>query len=133
MTLQYLGIIVSALVMFGLGGLWYSPMLFANAWARESGTPNEHTTDPKVQARFFIILLVLLIVAAALIDCVIVDWAPGRGLVHGLSVGFLGGLLASSAIGMDTLFERKSLKLFFINAGYYVIAFSLTGVILTLL
>jgi hypothetical protein len=132
MTLQYLGIFVSAFVMFVLGGVWYSPMLFANAWARESGTPNEHTTDPKAQARFFLILLVLLLVAAAVLDCVLTSWAPGRGLTHGLSVGFIGGILAASVVGMDTLFERKSLKLFLINAGYYLISFSITGVILAL-
>lgn len=131
MTLQLIGIFVSAFVMFVLGGLWYSPMLFANAWARESGTPNEHNTDPKVQARFFIILLVLLLFAAAVLDCVLTSWAPGRGLSHGLAVGFIGGMLAVSVIGMDTLFERKSLKLFLINAGYYLIAFSLTGLILS--
>jgi len=132
MTLQFLGILASAIVMFVLGGVWYSPMLFANAWARESGTPNEHNTDPKAQARFFLILLLLLMLAAAVLDCVITSWAPGRGLSHGLSVGFIGGVLAASVIGMDTLFERKSIKLFLINAGYYIISFSITGVILTL-
>jgi len=132
MTLQFLGILASAVVMFVLGGVWYSPMLFANAWARESGTPNEHNTDPKAQARFFLILLALLMLAAAVLDCVITSWAPGRGLSHGLAVGFIGGVLAASVIGMDTLFERKSIKLFLINAGYYLISFSITGVILTL-
>jgi Protein of unknown function (DUF1761) len=132
MSLQYLGIFVSAFVMFVLGGMWYSPMLFANAWARESGTPNEHNSDPKVQARFFLILLALLLVAAAVLDCVLTSWAPGRGLSHGFSVGFIGGILAASVVGMDTLFERKSLRLFLINAGYYLIAFSITGVILAL-
>ena len=132
MTLQYLGILASAVVMFVLGGVWYSPMLFANAWARESGTPNEHNTDPKVQARFFVTLLVLLLLAAAVLDCVLNSWAPGRGLTHGFSVGFIGGVLAAAVIGMDTLFERKSIKLFLINAGYYLVAFSVTGTILAL-
>ena len=132
MTLQFLGILASAVIMFVLGGVWYSPMLFANAWARESGTPNEHNTDPKVQARFFIILLALLLLAAGVLDCVLTNWAPGRGLSHGLAVGFIGGMLATSVIGMDTLFERKSLKLFLINAGYYTVAFSMAGVILAL-
>lgn len=130
MVLQVLGILISAFLMFVLGGLWYSPMLFAKTWSRESGTPEEHSTDPKAHLRFFIILFVLLAVAAAVIDCVLADWAPGRGFSHGLSVGFIAGVLAATVIGMDTLFERKRLTLFLINAGYYLIAFTLTGVIL---
>ena len=132
MLFHLIGILVSAVVMFALGGTWYSPMLFANAWARESGTPNEHNTDPKAQMRFFLILLLLLGLASAVLDYVISNWGPGQGLTHGLAVGCSGGLLATAVVGMDTLFERKSLKLFLINAGYYFIAFSISGVILSL-
>lgn len=126
-------IVVSAVVMFAFGGLWYSPVLFANAWARESGTPNEHNPDPKAQARFFAILLALLMLAAAVLDCIMSSWAPGPGLGHGLAVGFLGGTFAAAVIGMDTLFERKRFTLFCINAGYYLLGFSAVGVILALL
>lgn len=133
MLSHLLAIFVSAVVMFALGGLWYSPVLFAHAWARESGTPNEHNPDPKAQARFFAILLVLLMFAAAVLDCILASWAPGPGLGHGLSVGFIGGMLAAAVVGMDTLFERKSLTLFCINAGYYLLGFSVTGVILALI
>src|SRR5579863_4176344 len=105
-------IVVSAVLMFALGGFWYSPMLFGHVWARESGTSEEHNPDPKAQARFFLILLALLMLAAGVLDCVITSWAPGPGLGHGLAVGFLGGVLAVAVIGMDTLFERKGLKLF---------------------
>lgn len=132
MLFHLLGILAAAVVMFVLGGVWYSPMLFANAWARESGTPNEHNPDPKVQARFFLILLALLMLAAAVLDCIISSWAPGPGLGHGLAVGFIGGALAAAVIGMDTLFERKRIKLFLINAGYYLLSFCVAGVILAL-
>ena len=132
MQFHLFGIIVSAVVMFALGGLWYSPMLFANPWARESGTPDEHNPDRKAQLRFFAILLVLLMLAAAVLDCILSSWAPGQGLNHGLAVGFIGGVLAAAVIGMDTLFERKSIKLFCINAGYYLLSFCVAGAILSL-
>ncbi len=132
MLSHLLAILASAVVMFALGGLWYSPILFANTWARESGTPNEHNPDPKAQARFFVILLVLLMLAAAVLDCIITSWAPGPGLGHGLAVGVIGGSLAAAVIGMDTLFERKRFALFLINAGYYMLSFCVAGVILAL-
>lgn len=133
MTSHLLGIVVAAVAAFMFGALWYSPMVFANVWARESGTPTEHNTDPKVQARFMGILLALLLVSAAVLDCILTAWAPGQGLTHGLSVGFLGGVLAATVVGMDTLFERKSLKLFFINSGYYLISFVVMGFLVSLL
>lgn len=130
--MHVLGIILCAIFGFMLGGLWYSPLLFANAWARESGTPNEHNPDPKAQIRFFAILLALLMLAAAVLDCIITSWAPGRGLTHGLAVGFIGSMLSIAVVGMDTLFERKSITLFLINSGYYLLTFCCMGVILAL-
>ena len=132
MSFHFFGILVSAIGMFALGGTWYSPMLFAKAWARESGTPEEHNANPKVQIRFFTVLFLWLVLAAGTLDYVLGHWAPGDGIAHGLSVGFTGGILAAAVIGMDTLFERKSAKLFLINAGYYVLSFCAAGVILSL-
>lgn len=132
MTFHFFGILVSAVVMFAMGGTWYSPMLFAKAWARESGTPEEHTTDPKAQLRFFVTLFLLLVLAAGALDYVLGHWATGEGIAHGLGVGFTGGVLAVAVVGMDTLFERKHVKLFLINAGYYLLSFCAAGVILSL-
>ena len=35
-TLNYVAIVVAALTAFVLGGLWYSPILFARGWMRSS-------------------------------------------------------------------------------------------------
>ena len=35
--LNWLAVIVAALVYFALGALWYSPMLFSRAWQRSIG------------------------------------------------------------------------------------------------
>lgn len=37
---------------------------------------------------------------------------------------------ASAAMGITYLFERKSFKLFLINAGYHVVTFTIMGLIL---
>jgi hypothetical protein len=49
------------------------------------------------------------------------------GLFAGAAAGF--GWVASS-IGVTYLFERRSLKLFLINAGYHAVAFTLMGAII---
>ncbi len=131
MGMQIIGIMVAAVVMFILGGIWYSPMLFAQAWSRETGI-TEHKPTPKSMLRFSAVLLVLLLLSAAILACILTSWLPGHNWRHGLAVGFLGGVLATAVAGMNTLFERKSVKLFLINAGYYLIGFCIMGLILPL-
>ena len=129
--MQIIGIMVAAVLMFILGGIWYSPMLFAHAWSRETGI-TEHKPTPKSMLRFSAVLLVFLLLSAAILACILTSWLPGHNWRHGLAVGFLGGVLAAAVVGMNTLFERKSLKLFLINAGYYLVGFCLMGVIVAL-
>jgi len=131
--MHILGILLAAVAGFILGGLWYSPALFGHVWARESGTPETHNPDPKAQIRFFVILLVLLAATAVILSCIMMRWAGPVLWRDGLKAGALGGLLAGTVVGMDALFERKSPKLFLINAGYYLLSFCVMGVILSLL
>ena len=131
MGLQIIGIIVAAVLIFVLGGIWYSPILFAQAWSRETGI-TEHKPTPKSMLWFSSVLLMFLLVSAAVLACILANWLPGHNWRHGLAVGFLGGLLATAVVGMNTLFERKSIKLFLINSGYYLIGFCLMGVIVVL-
>jgi hypothetical protein len=132
MFTHVLSIIAAAIVMFALGSVWYSPVLFAAAWMREAGVDPSKKPDGKAMARTFGGTFVLLLLSAAVLDCILVSWAPGQGMTHGLSVGFLGGVLAAATTAINYLFECKSLKLFLINAGYDVIGFCLMGLVLSL-
>jgi len=58
---------------------------------------------------------------------------PERDAMFGASAGFMAGLFwVATAMGITYLFERKSLKLFLINAGYHVVTFTVIGFILGL-
>jgi Protein of unknown function (DUF1761) len=63
--MRIIGIVMAAVVMFVIGGTWYSPMLFAHAWSRETGI-TEHTPTAWSMLRFSSVLLILLQVVAAL-------------------------------------------------------------------
>ena len=39
--LNFFAIVTAALVTFAVGGLWYSPILFAKPWRRECGLSEE--------------------------------------------------------------------------------------------
>lgn len=126
--MHILGIILAAVAGFVLGGIWYSPPLFGHVWALESGTPETHNPDRKAQVRFFTILLVLLALVAAVLGYAL-SWRGAVGAIPGLRMGAVAALLAAAVVGMDTLFERKRMMLFLINAGYYALSFCVMGMI----
>lgn len=128
LSLNYLAVLAATVSTFLLGGLWYSPVLFGNAWMREMGFTPESCKNTTGMARImglsFVLELIMAINLAAFIGA---KASLGFGLLAGAAVGF--GWVAAS-FGVNYLFERKSLRLFLINGGYLGVAFTLMGAIL---
>jgi len=58
---------------------------------------------------------------------------PRPSLALGLGAGASAGLCwVAASFGINYLFERRSLRLFFINGGYHTLQFTLYGLILAL-
>ena len=89
--MNYWAILVAAVSSFLLGGLWYSPVLFGNAWNRENGgvPPAGHP------ARVFGVALLFSLVAAA---CFAWWLGPAPSLASALQAGAVagGGFVAAS-------------------------------------
>lgn len=124
-----LAVLTAAAASFVLGGLWYSPMLFGKAWQRQTGLSDEQLRGGNMALIFG--LSFVLSLAAALVFAMFLG--PRPPLALGLGAGASAGLFwVSSSFGINYLFERKSLKLFLINAGYHTLQFTLIGLILAL-
>ena len=124
-----LAVLLAAAVSFVLGGMWYSPLMFAKAWQRESGVTDEQLKNTNV-AMIFGLSFVLCLVAALVFALFL---GPRPPLALGLGAGFSAGLCwVASSFGINYLFERRSLKLFLINGGYHTLQFTLIGLILAL-
>lgn len=122
-------VLVAALSGFVLGGLWYSPVLFGKAWQRETGLSDETLARGNL-ALIFGLAFVLCLVASLVFAMFL---GPRPSLALGLGAGFSAGLCwVSASFGINYLFERKSLKLFLINAGYHTLQFTLIGLVLAL-
>ena len=120
-------VITAAVASFILGGLWYSPVLFGKAWQRETGLSDEQLAGGNM-ALIFGLAFVLSLVAAFVFALFL---GPRPPLALGLGAGSSAGLCwVASSFGINYLFERKSLKLFFINGGYHTLQFTLIGLIL---
>ena len=122
-------VLTAAATSFVLGGLWYSPALFGKAWQREIGLSDEQLAAGNM-ALIFGVSFVLCLVAAFVFAMFL---GPRPPLALGLGAGFSAGLCwVGASFGINYLFERKSLKLFAINAGYHTLQFTLIGLILAL-
>jgi hypothetical protein len=126
---NYLAVATAAIATFVIGGLWYSPVLFGKTWQREVGLSDEQLARGNM-ARIFGTALVLSVVASFVFALFL---GPRPSMPLGIGAGFSAGLCwVASSFGMNYLFARRSLKLFFIDGGYHTLQFTLIGLVLAL-
>ena len=126
-TLNVWAVLVAALSAFVLGGLWYSPLLFAGAWKRANGFGA--TEPPPAGAKIFALSFVLSLVMAVNLAMFLND--AKTNLAWGTTAGFLAGFgWAAMGLGIVALFERRTWKYALINGGYLTVALTAMGAIL---
>jgi hypothetical protein len=124
--INWLSVLVSALTAFFLGFIWYS-VLFKNSWPRLAKLTDEDIKGANMPL-IFGTTFVLNVIGAFVLDMFI-------GAEATFATGFAAGLLVgvawvATSIGINYLFARKSLRLYLIDAGYFVVFFTLMGMIL---
>ncbi len=126
-NISWVATLLAAFAGFAIGGLWYGP-LFGKLWQRESGLSDEEINRSNMPL-IFGGTLVLNLIAAFILGHILSTY--GRpGLYTSTLVGFGIGLgPIATAIGVNYLFARKSLKLFSIDAGYWTLLYTVMGAI----
>ncbi|MEM6524763.1 MAG: DUF1761 domain-containing protein [Bacteroidota bacterium] len=125
-TLNWLAIAVATISTFVIGAVWYGP-IFGKVWMQENGFTEEDLKEAnmaKIYGTAFILELVMAINLALFLKGLSVQ----DGLLYGFFTGF--GWVAM-AMGVNYLFSRNSIRLWFIDSFYFVISFTLMGAILT--
>jgi len=128
-----LALLASTIAIFVLGGLWYSPLLFAKKWmALQGKTPEQiAASGGSVSAMMYVqALLCGLLTSAAML--VVTTHLPDRNAIHGAIMGVICWLGFAGATSYGTaLFSMKSKALWWIDSGYNLVCFVISGVILT--
>lgn len=125
-TLNGWAIIVAACSGFIVGAVWYGP-LFGKTWMRASGVSERQARSGNTAQTFGCAFLLNLLCALGL--------AIFLGAEHDLMFGLIVGIgvavaFVSTALGVSYLFERRPLKLFFVNAGYQIANFAVMGAVI---
>lgn len=119
-------VLLAAVSSFMLGGLWYSPVLFGNAWNAENGGMQGAGHPARV---FGVSFLFSLLAAAAFATLLGPAPALSRALAMGLMVGFA---CVAASFGINYQFANRSFKLWLIDGGYHTAQFVLFGLVLGL-
>lgn len=124
-------VIVSAVVAFAVGALWYSPLLFAKQWMQAHGyTPEKLAAMQKQARRDYAVSFVCFLVTAAVMG-LLVAITHMSNVIAGIKLGVLCWVGFAGTLGLtSTLYSGKPLKVFAIDAGYQLVYFILMGAIL---
>lgn len=110
-----------------LGGLWYSPLLFAKPWQRLAGLSDDQLKGGNMPL-IFGVTFVLSLIAAYVFGMFL---GPNMPLAGAVGAGLAAGLCwVAASFGINYLFERRPLRLWLVNGGYHTLQFTLFGLIL---
>lgn len=129
---NWFAVIAASLVGFAIGFIWYGPM-FGKTWMNSVGMTEEDAQNGNMGKIFGVSFLFQIVMAfflamfffgdpetASMIDA-------SSGAFYGFLTGF--GWVAMS-IGVNALYEQKSWAYIFINGGFWVVVYTLMGLIL---
>ena len=135
-AVNYLAVLVAAVLMFALGGLWYSPVLFARKWTALQGKTEEQMRAQAATANMplmYVSAFVCSLITAIVIAHILSHMASimPTGAVHGAFFGLMAwvGFVAPTAYA-TALFSGKPKQLWLIDSTYYLVSFMLAGLIL---
>lgn len=129
-SINFLAVFVAALASFILGAVWYNPNLMGQIWQKELGFTDEYLQKgsmPKIFGTSFILMFLMSFGQAMLMAHSSQTFGWSNGALHG---GMIGVLFVSCSMGINYLYQRRSIKLWFIDSGYQVLFLILQGVIL---
>ena len=123
---NYLAVLLAAVAFFAVGAIWYTA-LFGKAWQRETGI-SEQTMQGANMPMIFGLCFAAELVVAWLLGHMIARLSPPPHVVMMMAVG-LGGAVMTPAIAINYLYQRKSLKLFLIDAGHFIVGTAAMGAV----
>ena len=132
-SLNYVAILVSAVILWVLGAIWYSPALFAKPWMEILGIKKGESKRSGLMlgmvASFIGDLVLSSILATIIFWANAFGFAPsafgfGNGCVLGVLMWF--GFIAAPNLPQG-LYEGRPFKLFAINSGYWLLGLFIVG------
>ncbi|MDX6188827.1 DUF1761 domain-containing protein [Flavobacterium sp. Fl-318] len=155
MEINFIALLVAAIMTLVVGFIWYHPKVFGTVWMRESNLTEEVLRTGNMLKIFgltyvFSLMITIVLMALTIHQSGAVGMVGGPPLIasakpsfaafmadygtayrtfkHGALHGFISGLFfAFPVVGINSLFERKSWKYILIHAGFWIVTLTLMG------
>jgi hypothetical protein len=130
---MWIGVVAAAVAGFAIGGLWYGP-LFGKAWMAARGIDPDCTNDGTNMPLLFGTAFLLNLWMAFMLVHLFGTYDGAVGLHYKLVIAGIAAIgFVIPAMAVNYLFSQLTLKLFAIDAGYWLVNFLAMGLILGLL
>ena len=122
--INWLAVVLGAVAFFLVGVIWYG-MVFGKAWQKAAGLSDEQLKRGNMGLIFGLAFIAELMIALTLGHSIARSGASDRAVMM-MAVGF-GATIMVPAIGINYLFMRKTLTLFLIDAGHFIVGMAAMG------
>lgn len=128
-SINWLAVLLSTLVFYGLGAFWYAPPVFGKAWMKAIGKDKDNVKQDVNMIKIFITTFVLTLIMV--VNLAFFISGPSVGAGEGALYGFLTGFgWVAMSIALTALYEQRSFTYILINSGYLTVGFTVVGLIL---
>ena len=123
---NHLAILVSAVIQWLLGAVWYSPALFAKPWAAMVGISKDSSKTSSMVFGMISSFIGSLVTSFVLAHVVL--WSGTQTFAFGALIGLIlwMGFIAAPRWA-SYIYEGRPFKLYAINTGYWLVALVITG------
>lgn len=136
LSMNWLAILVSALIPLIIGSIWYHPKAFGTVWMNATGITEDKLKSMSPAKAYIVALILSVVLSFYLYINVLIggpdDMRHGQEIYmtfkHGAAHGaFLGLFVVLPVLATNAMFEMKSAKYIFINVFYWIVSLALMG------
>lgn len=139
MHVNWMAVIVSAIVPMVMGFIYYHPKVLGGAWMRANGITMETAGQPPKPAMYLVALVLSFMLSVWMM---LNTTGPGQQTAedghsyitfgHGIAHGVLVSLtVLLPVLGTLSIFEKRGWSWVFVNLGYWLVTLSVMGGILS--
>lgn len=127
--LNYIAILVSAIIYMGVAALWYSPLMFGRTWMEENRILGDGLENRAMFPNLLYAFGAAIVLSLGL--SVLIHIAGMTNWFTGALMGAFAGLLISGPSALPVyVFENRSMRLFMVNEGMPVAALIIMGAVI---
>lgn len=132
MHLNYLAVVVAAVVYFIIGFLWFGKAMFGTAWAREVNIKMEGSAMPVMPMIGQLISALIFTIGTAIMVALLGHNMVKMGIMTGIKAALIIIVFFMIPANSSTWFFKGKPVLFFIEWGYQSIGALAAGIIISI-